>query len=81
MLYPEDLTDEINTLEIEHRKRFGFFVNLMFAPDDPVYVAKRIRQALQDGVPWDTDKEFDDWLENRAPDWFRKGYKAGEILI
>uniref|UniRef100_A0A7C3HV76 Uncharacterized protein n=1 Tax=Gracilinema caldarium TaxID=215591 RepID=A0A7C3HV76_9SPIR len=80
-MQPEHLTKEISALEIEHRKRFGFPANLMFAPDDPDLVAKRLRQALEEGIPWDTDKEFDDWLENQAPEWFRKGYKTGEILI
>ncbi|AEJ20051.1 hypothetical protein [Gracilinema caldarium] len=77
MFQPEHLTEEINLLEDEHEKRFNFPANLMFAPDDPVLVAKRLRQALAEGVPWDTDKE---WYES-LPQWFREQYDKGEILI
>jgi len=76
-MQPEDLTEEISALEIEHRKRFGFSANLTFAPDDPDLVAKRLRQALEDGTPWDTGKE---WYES-LPQWFREKYDKGETLI
>ena len=81
MLQRSHLTEEILELQREHEKRFGRVVNFMYAPDDPVIVAKRIRKALEEGVPWDTEKEFDDWLEKRAPEWFRKEYKEGKIII
>ncbi len=74
---PEFATQEVYELVREHHKRFGPIVCLYFCPNDAAYVVKRLREALETGIPYDSEKEFLD----SSSQWFRDKYRKGEIII
>ncbi len=74
----EIATKEIYDLVKKYYEKFGSDTfSLYYCPNDPAYVAKRLRTAIETGVPYDPLKEM---LDN-APAWFREKYNEGKVLF